>query len=410
MLKKKFMIKTFIVVTAVVVLTQGFIGCSDDDESITDPGTSISMGIFLDSEVEGLTYQSGENPPAVTDENGTFVYTPGQPLSFSVGGVELGTLDDGAAVSTPNDFIVPENIARFLQSLDADSDPSNGIDVTAASTALAGQIVSSDVFENSSSTGFETDTSIVNAITAAGSTLLDTATANANLRDGTDNTFDPAELAGLTFIIADPLEGGFGFITFNVGSTGSLMSYSETVEQGGSGIEDDFTWNVSNAGVLTLTFTDGESVTITRSGGSSRAISIILNEPGEVARPISILKLKPLTETDLSGAPITQGGTSTLTYAIISLGGNEQLTFTSDGTLSATGSTEGPWSGTWSIVANTLIVVDGNEWSYVVLLDGSLAEGGSLLVGDALYTGITNGVPNLVWQSFFFVSVAPYTI
>ncbi len=407
--------KSLIAVTAMIVLTQGFISCSDDEEGINTSGNTTSLGVFLDAEVEGLTYQSGENPPAVTDANGRFTYTPGQPLSFSVGGVQLGTLDDGAAVCTPNDFIVPENIARFLQSLDADNDPSNGIDVTAASSALAGQSVSSSVFENTSSSGFESDPAIVGAIAAAGTSLLDTATVNANLREGTDNTFDPDELVGRTFIIADPLETGFGFISFNgllnpsdQGSTGSLMSFSETVSQGGLGIEEDFVWDINGAGTLILTFSDQEVVTITRSGGSSRAISILLIEQGAAPRPVTILKLLPLTETDLSGAAITQGGTSNRIYTINSGVENEQITFTSNGTMSAIGSSDGPWSGTWSVLANSLTIVDGNEWSFAVLLDGSLAQGGSILIGDALFTGFAqNGEPNLVWQSFFIVSVTP---
>ncbi len=413
MLNKKLFKKSIIAVTAVAVLTLGLISCSDDDESVTNPEISTLLGVFLDAEVEGLTYQSGETPPAVTDVNGRFAYTPGQPLSFSVGGGQLGTLADGAAVCTPNDFIVPENIARFLQSLDGDNDPSNGINVTAASAALAGQTVSSNVFENPSSTGFETDPAIVGAIATAGTTLLDTATVNANLRDGTDNTFDPAELAGLTFIIADPLEEGFGFISFDrllnssdSGSTGSLMSFSETIDQGGLGIEDDFAWDINTAGVMTLTFPGEDIVTITRSGGSSRAISISLIELGVAPRPITILKLLPLTETDLSGASITQGGTSSRTHTINSTDDSEQITFTSDGTMSATGSSEGPWGGTWSAEANFLTIIDGNEWSFVVLLDGSLTEGGSLLVGDVLFNGFAqNGEPNLVWQSFIFISI-----
>ena len=413
MLKKKIIKKSLVAVFAIAVMTQGFISCSDDDAVVNDSGTTTSFGVFLDSEVEGLTYQSGENPPAVTDSNGTFEYTPGQPLSFSVGGVQLGTLVDGAAVCTPNDFIVPENIARFLQSLDADNDPTNGIDLTVATSALAGQTITSDVFENPSSTGFETDSAIVEAIATAGTTLLDTATVNANLRDGTDDTFDPAELAGLTFIIADPLEDGFGFISFDgllnssdSGSTGSLMSFSETTSQGGTGIEDDFVWNINTAGVMTLTFTDQEIVTITRSGGSSRAISILLTELNVAPRPIAILKLLPLTETDLSGALISQGGTSARVHAVTGGGETEQITFTSDGTISAIGSSQGPWSGTWTVEASSLTIMDGSEWSFAVLLEGSLANGGSLLIGDAIFTGTAqDGMPNLVWESFFFLSI-----
>ena len=58
-----------------------------------------------------------------------FDYTVGETLSFSVGAVQLGTLPDGKPLVTPNDFgAATENIARFLQTLDADGEHINGID------------------------------------------------------------------------------------------------------------------------------------------------------------------------------------------------------------------------------------------------------------------------------------------
>ena len=416
MLKETFTKVSLLTLTAVALLTQGFIGCSsdDDDEGITDPGSLEFVGVFLDSEVEGLTYQSGGNPPGVTDQNGTFVYTPGQPISFSVGGVQLGSLDDGDAVCTPNDFMVPENIARFLQSLDADNDPSNGIDLTAASSLLNGQIVSSDVFENTSATGFETDQAIVDAMAAAGTTLLDTSTTNANLRDGTDSSFDPAELAGHTFMIADPLEAGYGFIIFDellnandMGSTGSLLTFDETTSEGGSGSAEDFVWNISNTGIMSLTLSGQDVLTVTRAGSSTRSISVSIVDIDAPTRALTLLKIQSLTETDLCGAPITQGGTSSRTYSITSPGDSEQITLKSDGTISAVGSTDGPWSGTWSVgdvSPNTLKIVDNSfptDWSFVVLAEGSLADGGSLIVGDVVFD------QDYIWESLFVVSITP---
>ena len=83
--------------------------------------------------------------------------------------------------------------------------------------------------------------------------------------------------------------------------------------------------------------------------------------------------------------------------------------------MSATGSSEGPWSGTWTVGAftpNTLIIVDdndGTDWSFAVLLDGSIANGGSLLIGDVfLSSPFQDGeIPDLLWLSIFFVSIAP---
>ena len=96
-------------------------------------------GTFLDSAVEGLTATSGTTI-SVTDAQGRFSYASGQAVTFSVGDVVLGVAQ-GAAIVTPLDLspgAVDEtdptvtNIARFLQTVDSDLDPDNGIVIDAA--------------------------------------------------------------------------------------------------------------------------------------------------------------------------------------------------------------------------------------------------------------------------------------
>ncbi len=413
--------------TFAALLTQGFISCSSDDgDTGTAPGPGVSTGIFLDCEVEGLTYQSGNNPPAQTDENGVFTYTSGETLSFSVGGVQLGTLTDGAPVCTPFDFVIPENIARFLQSLDADGDPSNGIDLRAASDALAGTNVTSNVFENPSSTGFAADPAITGALAVTGDTLLDTATTNTNLRNGTDTTFDVAELAGFAFVLSDPLDAGLGVVKFNdlvnpgdQGSSGSSTPFDETVAQGGLGIGEDFIWVINSNGGLDLTFEDGSTTSIKKSGSSSRAITGVETEPGAAPVVLTLLKALPVTETDMSGAPITVSGTSTKPFTITDPNGTETIVFKADGTLTASGSASGPWSGFWTVgevAPNVIKVIDGTspdqvpgDWSLVVFLDGSPSLGGQLFVADVTFNGLEAGTdnPNFTWEEFLFLAISP---
>jgi len=409
-----------------ILIVQSFVSCSSDEGGTTDPQPSTFTGVFLDCEVVGLTYQSGSSTPGVTDENGTFTYTPGQPLSFSVGGVQLGTLDDGAAICTPNDFVIPENIARFLQSIDADGIPSNGIDVSTAASALANTNVPSSVFENPNSTDFAADTAIIGALATTGDALLDTATTNTNLRNGTDSTFDAVELAGFAFAVSSPLDAGLGIVKFDVlvnsgdqGSTGSNTPFDETIAQGGSGIGDDFSWNIDAAGVLTLSFTDGSTASVKKSGSSSRAITGIVSEPGSAPSIITLLKPLSVTETNICGAPVTQNGVSTKSFTISYAGGTEVLTFKSDGTMTGVGSIDGPWSGFWSvnvIAPDVIQVIDAitpeavpADWTFVILLDGSFANGGSLFVADVTFNGLGSGVNdiNLTWDEFLFVSITP---
>jgi hypothetical protein len=99
--------------------------------------------VFVDDVVEGMTFatvtETGE-----TDADGTFTYRTGERIVFSIGGIEIGD-GDARPVMTPVDLVRDEdptavdetndrvtNIARFLQTLDDDGDPSDGILITRA--------------------------------------------------------------------------------------------------------------------------------------------------------------------------------------------------------------------------------------------------------------------------------------
>jgi hypothetical protein len=96
-------------------------------------GTPTDVGVFVDAPVEGLAYESG-GITGTTDSAGKFTYVVGQNVSFSVSGVTLPAVQ-GASLLTPVDLVgasspdSPEAvyIARFLQSIDSDGNPDNGI-------------------------------------------------------------------------------------------------------------------------------------------------------------------------------------------------------------------------------------------------------------------------------------------
>ncbi|ODV04755.1 MAG: hypothetical protein ABT20_14055 [Rubrivivax sp. SCN 70-15] len=97
-------------------------------------------GKFIDSEVVGLDYDCG-GVTGVTDSLGQFQYLSGKNCTFSIGGITLGSavaapllypvsLVPGAEPGVANAAVT--DIARLLQSLDDDADPSNGIVISAA--------------------------------------------------------------------------------------------------------------------------------------------------------------------------------------------------------------------------------------------------------------------------------------
>ena len=108
-------------------------GCDDSDDG------PVREGAFLDSAVAGLEYRTA-TLGGVTDARGAFQYREGEWVAFSVGDMELGQAK-GRPVVTPRDLTiagdhqprpVTANICVFLQTLDADRNPRNGIDIPEA--------------------------------------------------------------------------------------------------------------------------------------------------------------------------------------------------------------------------------------------------------------------------------------
>ncbi len=97
-------------------------------------GDSVRTGTFIDSPVEGLSFSTGSTE-GKTNAQGNFTYRRGESVEFSIGDLKLGSAS-GAAIVSPKDLIPDAqdssdpaaiNLARLLQSLDADGNLSNGI-------------------------------------------------------------------------------------------------------------------------------------------------------------------------------------------------------------------------------------------------------------------------------------------
>ena len=115
-------------------------------------GAEDGVGFFRGSTVEGLTYET-PSQSGQTDAEGRFFYEPGEDITFRIGGTVLGTTP-GKAVVTPLDLapgaVAPSrngelhdlvftqepspesrflNLLVFLQTIDADDNLDNGIQV-----------------------------------------------------------------------------------------------------------------------------------------------------------------------------------------------------------------------------------------------------------------------------------------
>ena len=110
---------------------------SDLSPDFSDPSpapnnSTVLSGRFIDSAVEGLRFET-PTQSGLTDTNGNFKFISGERVSFLIGDILLGT-SNGFTQLTPMNLVPGDsnnpqviNILRFVQSLDEDNNPDNGI-------------------------------------------------------------------------------------------------------------------------------------------------------------------------------------------------------------------------------------------------------------------------------------------
>lgn len=148
--------------------------------------TTASQGVLIDAAVEGIRFETATQS-GLTDATGTFSYMAGEVVEFFIGGISLGSTT-GAATLTPIDLVAgaademnPQvtNILRFIQSLDSNSDLTDGIQISAASrTALTGQSLDFSL----STAIFETAFNSLSGAMLGGLPLATAADAQAHMR------------------------------------------------------------------------------------------------------------------------------------------------------------------------------------------------------------------------------------
>jgi hypothetical protein len=101
--------------------------------TLLDTKTTVT-GIIVDAQICGLRYESvgpeGEKTHGTTNLKGEYEYFEGGTTTFFVGGIEVAQTTPKKMLSITTLAVTQqeqENIARFLQTLDWDSNPENGI-------------------------------------------------------------------------------------------------------------------------------------------------------------------------------------------------------------------------------------------------------------------------------------------
>lgn len=134
-------------------------GCGGGKEATPE----YSTGVFIDSAVSGLNYRSAHGPSGITSASGQFTYIPTDVVTFSIGDLVLGTGTVGAQMTplslTPGALSAEDepvnNKLILLQTLDADGNLNNGIQITDAIRAIVSDQAASINFEQTT-TAFRT--------------------------------------------------------------------------------------------------------------------------------------------------------------------------------------------------------------------------------------------------------------
>ena len=116
--------KKLLLITISLFLIGLTAGCSKS-------GSNTLSGQFIDSNVAGLSYETSSGFKGITDEQGRYNYKPGDRVTFMLGNITIGTCDASDYVTPvdifPGNSEAALNLAQFLQSIDSDGNPDNGI-------------------------------------------------------------------------------------------------------------------------------------------------------------------------------------------------------------------------------------------------------------------------------------------
>ncbi len=234
--------------TALLVACGG--GGSGGATTTATTTTSAAMvsGKFVDATTGGLGYKCGSSTTlsGTTDAGGVYTCPAGEAVTFSVGGIVIGSVSSPQAVVTPLDLVgvgaSPTNpqvikIVRFLMSVSS-SDPATGKITIDPAVATAAAAKSMDFAK-----GSDADLDALITAVKPGAKLFTGAEATAHLRSSVGGlfagtykgTFDGAMKGTFTLAISTSGVITSGSYTDSDGDTGSVTGVvSTTIGTGGT--------------------------------------------------------------------------------------------------------------------------------------------------------------------------------
>ncbi len=148
-------------------------GCTGDSPDMIKKGTLIDAGT-----VKGVEYKS-EYYRGITDAEGAFYFVAGKDIAFYIGDLLIGKIGPASELMSALNLIEEgspyitnpnaQNISRFLQSLDADNDAGNGIEIA---EDIAGQVEGMSIDFSATIEAFDADPAIQDLFSRLNRTLM----------------------------------------------------------------------------------------------------------------------------------------------------------------------------------------------------------------------------------------------
>ena len=106
----------------------------------TTPDVNTKTGVFTDGKISGVNYTTSSGLKGTTNQQGEFSFNDGDSVTFSIANVQIGEATPAKAYLTPLDLAKDQNsrnnLLVFLQSLDANANHDDGIQISTKTIAL----------------------------------------------------------------------------------------------------------------------------------------------------------------------------------------------------------------------------------------------------------------------------------
>lgn len=217
----------------------------------TTPPANPNVGVYLDAKVERLEYRTN-TLNGKTNSNGEFEYNTGEDVTFSLYGQDIAVVP-GYSTLTPmdnNDDALhqdyPINVMRFLQTLDTNGVPGDGITLPDTANGVI------NVNFNQSMVSFENDTNVLSFI----SDNTNVSTLSASAEEAVNHFQSTLDSVSEDYVLNLVGKTATSVLTANYCSNNPGAGYTFSFTETGITMEGSDTINSTqdpNTGVITCT-------------------------------------------------------------------------------------------------------------------------------------------------------------